>query len=167
MTKKEIERRLFVIRSAAPRMHDRRGRFAAEHYLAEVFRLYRKLKHRDDYWNAFHRYVNRFDLRLRKAFTISQILALTCDAPPKMKSRWYRAIRYAWSQRRAWDDFIEFMRTNGGPSGCASKWADLQPPRTPRGYARVGDPGMPPIPLFVDPIYADHFGIPKNAHAPK
>ena len=45
----------------------------------------------------------------------------------KTKSRWTRALRYAWRERKSCRDLRSFLRENGGPAGCAEKFAAINP----------------------------------------
>jgi hypothetical protein len=126
MTDDLIDQALRKLRKAAPVKNDTRGRFAAEFYLERVLRLYRKLQRRDEDFNSFFQSLHDRHLFRRRTHELRQLLDLTCDASRKVKSRWYRALRYAWVERRMWDDFHRFMRKNGGVSGCAAKLAIIR-----------------------------------------
>jgi hypothetical protein len=43
------------------------------------------------------------------------------------RSRWSRALRYAWHERKASRDLRTFLRENGGPAGCADQFAAINP----------------------------------------
>jgi hypothetical protein len=53
------------------------------------------------------------------------IIDATSTADIKTKSRWTRALRYAWRERSAWTDLEAFLRKNGGPAGCATQFAAI------------------------------------------
>src|SRR5271166_6766013 len=36
-------------------------------------------------------------------------------------------LRYAWRKRGAWTDLASFLRDNGGPAGCAARFASVHP----------------------------------------
>jgi hypothetical protein len=128
MTEDQIEKALARIRRARPKSKDLRGRFAADFYLAEVCRLYCKLRRRDEAWNGFSDYLHDLGVHPSKRTSmIRTILDLTCDTPPKTKSRWCRTVRYTWLCRDDWSDAARFIREKGGPSVCAERWADMQP----------------------------------------
>ena len=72
----------------------------------------------------------------------------------KARSRWSRALRYAWRERKAWTDLKSFLRENGGPAGCAAEFAAVHPKArypgcivyrccgTGRPYLVIDKPGM-------------------------
>ena len=84
-----------------------RSRFAFYDYLAAVFELYVQLK------------------RTKQANPIRVIIDATSTADLKTRSRWSRALRYAWYELRTSTDFVAFLRENGGPAGCARQFAAI------------------------------------------
>jgi hypothetical protein len=58
---------------------------------------------------------------------IRVIIDATSTADNKTKSRWTRALRYAWRERRAWTELNGFLQENGGPAGCAERFARTHP----------------------------------------
>lgn len=88
------------------------------------------------------------------------IIDATSNADRKTKSRWTRALRYAWSERRRCKTFKKCLRCNGGIAGCAQKWADMRAAvRTPNGFVRLGgEDRVPRIPFFVDIRFFDESG---------
>lgn len=70
---------------------------------------------------------------------IRAIIDAVSTADRRTKSRWTRALRFAWPHRREYDGLEDCLDANGGIAGSASKWADLRAAeKTPRGYIRVG-----------------------------
>src|SRR6266566_985242 len=69
-----------------------------------------------------------FGLRNQKrTHPIRVIIDATSTADLKTQSRWTRALRYAWHERKTWTDFTSFLRENGGPAGCADQFAAINP----------------------------------------
>jgi hypothetical protein len=115
---RELERNCFASRS----------RFAFYDYLAGVFELYVQLRRRNQAKPAAQRIAKL--LRLRKqdrTHPIRVIIDATSTADIKTKSRWTRALKYAWRERKTWKDFASFLRENGGPAGCAAQFAAVHP----------------------------------------
>ena len=79
------------------------------------------------------------------------IIDAISKADRKTKSRWSRALRFAWRERRNYENLQDCFEANGGIAGCADKWATLRAEaRTPPGYVRVGgEYRVPKIPFFV------------------
>jgi hypothetical protein len=114
---KSLERKCFASRS----------RFAFYDYLAAVFELYVRLRRRNQAKTAARRIANLCDLRNRKhAHPIRVIIGATSTVDNKTKSRWTRALQYAWHERREWTDLKAFLRENGGPAGCAARFAAVK-----------------------------------------
>jgi hypothetical protein len=68
------------------------------------------------------------------------IINATSGADSKTKSRWTRALQYAWHERRHWDNFVEFLQEQGGPAGCAELMGERRPAKQPRAiYYRRPD----------------------------
>jgi hypothetical protein len=104
-----------------------RSRFAFYDYLAAVFDLYVQLRRSKQAKKAARFIAKLFGLRERKyAHPIRVILDATSSTHNKTKSRWTRALRYAWHERKAWTDLRSFLRENGGPAGCAAAFAALK-----------------------------------------
>jgi hypothetical protein len=135
-----------------------RKRFAIDDYLAGVFDLYRRLKNNLDAKQCARRIVEFEGLRRKSSHPLRVIIDAASQADNKTKSRSTRALRYCWRQRKRWTDFKTFLRENGGPAGCASKFADVNP-KPPGACVRVGGEGrVPKIPLFVDRTMIDRHG---------
>jgi hypothetical protein len=105
-----------------------RNRFAFYDYLAGVFELYVQLRRRNQAKPAAQRIAKLFGLRKpNRTHCIRAILDATSTADLKTKSRWTRALRYAWRERRTWTGLGSFLRDNGGPAGCADQFAAINP----------------------------------------
>jgi hypothetical protein len=113
---RELERKCFAARS----------RFAFYDYLAAVFELYVQLR-RTKYAKKAARLIAKL-VGLRKqdrTHCIRAIIDATSTADLKTKSRWIRALRYAWHERKTWKALGSFLRENGGPAGCADQFAAI------------------------------------------
>jgi hypothetical protein len=105
-----------------------RNRFAFYGYLAAVFEFYVQLRRKNQAKQAAHRIAKLFGLQNRKhAHPIRVIIDATSTADNKTKSRWTRALRYAWRKRTTWTDLKTFLQENGGPAGCADQFAVVHP----------------------------------------
>ena len=133
---RELERKCFAARS----------RFAFYDYLAAVFHFYIQLRLRNQAKASARRIAKLLGFRKQNDIhPIRVIIDATSTADPKTKSRWSRALRYAWAERRKWTDLDAFLRENGGPAGCADQFAATNPRERYRGcivyrYAGTGLP---------------------------
>jgi hypothetical protein len=115
---RELERKCFASRS----------RFAFYEYLAVVFKLYVQLKRRNQAKTSAQRIAKLFGLRTQnRTHPIRIIIDVTSTGDIKTRSRWSRALRYAWRKRKMWRDLRDFLRENGGPAGCADQFAAINP----------------------------------------
>jgi hypothetical protein len=113
-----LERKCFAARS----------RFAFYDYLASVFELYVQLRRRNQAKPLARRIAKLFGLRNQKrSHCIRVIIDATSTADLKTRSRWSRALRYAWHERKTSKDPGSFLRENGGPAGCAEQFAAIHP----------------------------------------
>jgi hypothetical protein len=113
---RRLERKCFASRS----------RFAFYDYLAAVFELYVQLRRRNQARSSAKRIAKLFGLREQDStHPIRTIIDATSTADLKTRSRWSRALRYAWRERRTWKDLGSFLRENGGPAGCAAQFAAI------------------------------------------
>ena len=113
---RELERKCFASRS----------RFAFYDYLAAVFELYVQLRRRNQAKPWARRIAKLFGLRNQNgSHPIRVIIDATSTADIKTRSRWTRALRYAWHERKTWKDLGSFLRENGGPAGCADQFAAI------------------------------------------
>ena len=114
---KSLERKCFASRS----------RFAFYDYLAAVFELYVQLRRRNQSKPLARRIAKLFGLRTgKRTHAIRVIIDATSTADIKTMSRWSRALRYAWHERKTWKDLGSFLRENSGPAGCAKQFAAIR-----------------------------------------
>jgi hypothetical protein len=113
---RELERKCFAARN----------RFAFYDYLAAVFELYVQLRRTKQAKKSARLIAKPFGLRKQgRSHPIRVIIDATSTADNKMKSRWSRALRYAWHERKASKDLRTFLRENAGPAGCADQFAAI------------------------------------------
>ena len=133
---RELERKCFASRS----------RFAFYEYLAAVFELYVRLRRRNQAKPSAQRIAKLLGLRTgKRVHPIRVIIDATSTADIKTRSRWTRALKYAWHERKASKDLRTFLRENGGPAGCADQFAAINPRGRYPGcviyrYAGTGQP---------------------------
>jgi hypothetical protein len=105
-----------------------RNRFDFYDYLAAVFELYVQLRRRSQAKPSARRIAKLFGLRMQdRSHPIRVIIDATSTADLKTRSRWTRALKYAWRERSACSDLAAFLRENGGPAGCARQFAAINP----------------------------------------
>src|SRR3974390_1363997 len=105
-----------------------RSRFAFYDYLAAVFELYVQLRRRNQAKPSARRIANLFGLPTGKRPPPTRVIIdATSTAALKTRSRWTRALKYAWRERKTWTDLRPFLRENGGPAGCADQFAAINP----------------------------------------
>jgi hypothetical protein len=105
-----------------------RSRFAFYDYLAALFELYFQLRRRNQAKPWARRIAELFGLsKQNRTHPIRTIIDATSTADNKTRSRWSRALRYAWRERTTWEEFASFLRENGGPAGCARQLAAVHP----------------------------------------
>ena len=113
---KSVERKCFASRS----------RFAFYDYLAAVFELYVQLRRTRQAKKSARLIAKLFGLREQdRTHPIRTIIDATSTTDLKTKSRWSRALRYAWQERKTWTNLRSFLRENGGPAGCADQFAAI------------------------------------------
>ena len=113
---RRLERRCFASRS----------RFAFYDYLAAVLELYVRLRRTNQAKPAARRLAKLFRLRNQdRTHPIRVIIDATSTADLKTRSRWTRALKYAWRERKTWTGLKQFLRENGGPAGCARQFAAI------------------------------------------
>jgi hypothetical protein len=131
---RKLERNCFASRSW----------FAFYDYLAAVFELYVQLRRTKLTQKAATRIAKLFGLRTEKrAYPIRVITDGTSTADNKTKSRWSRALRYAWRERKTWTDLRSFLRENGGPAGCAKQLVAIKKKDQSRIVYRCPGTGRP------------------------
>jgi hypothetical protein len=115
---RELERECFASRS----------RFAFYDYLAAVFELYVQLRRARQAKRSARLIAKLFGLRKQNGtHPIRVIIDATSTTDLKSRSRWTRALQYAWRERKTWTDLDAFLRENGGPAGCAEQFAAINP----------------------------------------
>ena len=119
-----------------------RSRFAFYDYLAAVFELYVQLRRTKQAKPSAQRIAKLFGLRSQKrTHPIRVIIDATSTGDIKTRSRWSRALRYAWRERKMWRDLRDFLRENGGPAGCADRFAAINSRGKYPGYIVYRRPG--------------------------
>jgi hypothetical protein len=136
-----LERKCFAVRS----------RFAFYDYLAAVFELYVQLRRAKQAKKSARLIAKLFGLRKQnRTHCIRVIIDATSTADIKTKSRWTRALKYAWQERSTWRDLTMFLRENGGPAGCADQFAATNPRGRYPGCIVYRRPGTGRPYLIVD-----------------
>jgi hypothetical protein len=131
---RELERKCFASRS----------RFAFYDYLAAVFELYVQLRRTRQAKKSARLIAKLFGLRKQNGtHPIRVIIDATSTTDLKSRSRWTRALRYAWRERRTWTDLDAFLRENGGPAGCARQFAAITKKDQPYIVYRNAGTGRP------------------------
>ena len=121
-----------------------RNRFAFYDYLAAVFELYVQLRRRNQAKPLARRIAKLFGLRKpNRTHCIRVIIDATSTADLKTRSRWSRALRYAWHERKTWKDLGSFLRENGGPAGCARQFPAIRKKDQPYIVYRYAGTGLP------------------------
>jgi hypothetical protein len=128
MTDRQLQKAITDLIKLERRCFASRSRFAFYDYLATVFDLYVQLRRRNRAKLSAQRVVTLIGLRTQKrAHPIRVIIDATSSTDRKTRSRWTRALRYAWLKRKTWTDLKSFLRENGGPAGCAEQFAAINP----------------------------------------
>jgi hypothetical protein len=121
-----------------------RSRFAFYDYLAAVFELYVQLRRRNQAKPSARRIAKLFGLRKsNRTHPIRAIIDATSTADIKTESRWTRALKYAWRERKTWTHLKSFLRQNGGPAGCARQFAASTKKNQPHIIYRRPGTGRP------------------------
>lgn len=147
---RELKNDIAILKELGERCSRRRQRFAFYGYLAGVYKLYERLRRNNEANRDAQRIRSLFDLPTnRYTHPVRTILDATSSTDEKTKSRWTRALRFAWHERRRWKNFEKFLRQNGGPAGCADQFAALHS-KPPKGYITFQTPGYR-VPLYLYP----------------
>jgi hypothetical protein len=150
----ELRKTIAALKAIETRCFRSRQRFAFYEYLAAVFEFYERLRRNKEAKVSVRRIVELFRLRKQKrTHSIWVIIDATSAADEKTKSRWTRALRYAWYGRRWWQNLNELFQSNGGPAGCAKEFAALHKRENIR--RRIGSANVVPnhLPLASAPIF--------------
>ncbi len=127
MTGDELKTKIENTRSVWRKCIRGDGRFRDYQYLDAVYRLYSDIRSNKLSKLAFVVLAGYSKKKIsRDTHLIRALLDATCKADPKVKSRWTRALRYAWRQREHWDCLAIFFRRNGGISGCANYFTETR-----------------------------------------
>lgn len=156
-----LQREIASLKALEQRCVVSRRRFSNYDLLAAVLALYGRLKRNGKATRCTRRIVELESCGSKSSHPIRIIIDACSRADGKTKSRCFRALRYCWRERRRWTNLQDFLRENGGPAGCASKFAERNP-KSPRNYVRVGGEGrVPKIPFFVSRSMVDRHGFVK------
>ena len=153
MTDRLLRQRISALQKLEQQCFASRKRFRFYRYLSSVYELYADLRRTDATEHLTRRIAELFNDEVRKDIhPIRLIIDASSEANDKTKSRWSLALRFAWRERQRWSDLEIFLRQNGGPAGCAGRFAALHP-RAPGGCMRVGGENrVPRIPLYVSDV---------------
>jgi len=147
---RELRNDIAMLKELGQRCFKQRQRLAFYRYLAGAYKLYERLRRNGEANKGAQRIRSLCKLPSnRSTHPIRTILDATCSADGKTKSRWTRALQYAWHERQRSKNFEKFLRQNGGPSGCADKFTALHP-KPLKGYITFHTPGYQ-VPLYVHP----------------
>jgi hypothetical protein len=123
-----IEDELDRLRKFERKCFRSRKRFAFHRYLAEVLKLYEDLRADSSKRNVAMAICETVDRKATPCLhPIRALLDATSAADSKTKSRWTRALRFAWKTRRRWKILDQCFRQYDGVAGCASQFAALNP----------------------------------------
>jgi hypothetical protein len=128
-----------------------RRRFEFYAYLGAVYALYGLLRRKNEAKISAHRIAKLFGIRTQKrTHAIRVIIDASSAAEEKTRSRWCRALRHCWRERKNWTDLGTLFSEVGGPAGAAARWSAL---RMRKGSGQVGPDTqdlVPEVPLIVD-----------------
>jgi hypothetical protein len=141
---RQLRQTIDGVRKLERKCFSSRSRFAFYGYLAAVFELYVQLRRRKQAKPLARRIANLFGLRKpNRTHPIRTIIDATSTTDIKTRSRWSRALRYAWRERKIWTEFQAFLRENGGPAGCARQFAAIRKKEQPFIVYRYAGTGRP------------------------
>jgi hypothetical protein len=124
---RQLKRAIANLKSLERKCFGSRQRFAFYEFLDEVLKFYRRLRRKKEAKRAARRIAELFGIRKQqRTHSIRVIIDATSVADEKTKSRWARALRYAWYGRRWWKNLNELFQSNGGTAGCAKEFAALR-----------------------------------------
>ena len=117
-------------------------RFGIYKYLADVYQVYRDLRFKRSARKATRRIAKIYKLSIQQKFHPIRVLIEASAGPEdaRQKSRWTQALKYAWGWRQSAKRLKWFFQVNGGISGCARKYADLQARRKPTKIMTTAGP---------------------------
>lgn len=154
--------RLTKIREQERRWRTSHSRSSLNNFLRSVYNLHRALRANDVIFEGVGHIARLTETNaVPKQHPIRTIIDAVSNADRRTKSRWTRALRYAWLERKKYNDLKECLEANGGIIGCANEWAAMRAAkRTPRGYVRLGgEDRVPKIPYFISIDQLDKDGF--------
>ena len=104
----------------------RHGKYDFYDYLEKVWELYSKWKEANKAQIRAKRLASMYKFKLRNnTHPIRAIIDASSTKPVGDKSEWTRALKYAERNRSQIEKvgFRKFLKSNGGPAGCAAKGA--------------------------------------------
>lgn len=130
-----IKQIMTKVMQADARAAKSRRRFAQYRYLRAVYRGYCVLEEERSLKRLRKYLLRHYDVS-EEAHAIRMIIDATATEPDRqLRSRWTRALEFAWNQKVEPDDLLPFIRRNKGLTGCAHLAARALPigkRRTPR-----------------------------------
>ncbi len=130
MTKGELKTTVSQLNQAwlgARNWAPNKPRMAFYDYLMAVLTWYAELREKKASKKTAARIVNIFGVSISsETHPLAIIIAASSSELAKTRSRWARALRYAWKHRKRWHDHMplrQFLELNGGVAGCAQKLA--------------------------------------------
>ena len=161
----KLQKKIATLKRLEQRSFSGRTRFRFYSYLEAIYRFYERLRRNQE--------AKKCVLRLSKSLaatpsknthSIRILIDATSQADSKTKSRWTRALRFIWHERKRWKNFDEFLRLRGGPAGCAEQFAALHPKWQQR-CVTYHTAGMR-VPFYVDPDLVDRPSRDRRTHVP-
>jgi hypothetical protein len=151
LSDRQLKKAIAELKSMEKNCFGSRQRFAFIVYLGAVLEFYSLLRRNSCAKRSADRIAELFRIRRQKrTHSIRVIIDASSAAEVKMKSRWTRALRFAWHERERWQSIKECFQENGGVAGAAERFTVLLPRNR---QARVGldmEDQVPTIPLVVD-----------------
>jgi hypothetical protein len=141
-TSPELAAAIQPAKEAAARLKRRVGRFETYDFLGAIYRVYIGWKRRKIAKRSARTLADAMNIVRRKGMSSIRVLieATLPDADFKQKSRWVRALEYAYSENVPAKGFRKFVRRHGGLAGCARLAAQVDRKRKrPRRDCVEGD----------------------------
>jgi hypothetical protein len=120
-TSPELAAAIQPAKEAAARLKRHGGRFEIYHFLEAIYLIYIDWKRRTISKRSARTLADEMNIIRRKGMSPIRILieATLPDANFKQKSRWVRALEYAYSENAPAKGLRKFVRRHGGLAGCA------------------------------------------------
>jgi hypothetical protein len=120
-TSSRVSATIQPLRKAAARLSRRSGRFEIYDFLEAIYRVYIDWMCRKIAKRSAQTLADELRIVQRKGMSSIRVLieATLPDADFKQKSRWVRALEYAYSENVPAKGFRKFVRRHGGLAGCA------------------------------------------------